>query len=107
MKSNSETKSRTVLPIPDRPFTGPIMYDAKDPSSKFPPIEPLRPPTSAPNVLLILLDDAGFGAMSRFGGPCATPPTAESASAADGLTLHAVPRLRSLHADSPGVAHRS
>ena len=77
---------RTVLPIPDRPFTGPIMFDAKDPNSKFPPIEPLRPPKGAPNVLLILLDDAGFAAMNTFGGPCTTP-TADRL-AAGGLTYN-------------------
>ena len=60
------------------------MYeDAKDPEAKFPPIEPLRPPAGAPNVLIILLDDVGFGASSAFGGPCATP-TAERL-AANGL----------------------
>jgi len=37
------------------------------------PIRPLRPPTGAPNVLIILLDDVGFGASSAFGGPCRTP----------------------------------
>ena len=51
-------------------------FDAKDPDAKFPPIEPLRPPDGAPNVLVILLDDVGFAASSAFGGPCATP-TAE------------------------------
>ena len=35
---------REVLPIPDRPYDGPIYEDAKDPAAKFPPIEPLRPP---------------------------------------------------------------
>jgi arylsulfatase len=49
------------------------MYDAKDPDSHNPPIEQLRPPKGAPNVLLILIDDAGFGSSSAFGGPCATP----------------------------------
>ena len=73
MTSKLDSPSRTILPIPDRPFTGPVMYDAKDPDSKFPPIEPLRPPKGAPNVLIILLDDAGFGSASAFGGPCATP----------------------------------
>ncbi len=53
-----------------------MTYDAKDPDTKFPPIEPLRPPEGAPNVLVILLDDVGFGAASAFGGPCSTP-TAE------------------------------
>ena len=68
--------ARSVLPIPDRPHTGLITYDAKDPDTSFPPIEPLRPPEGAPNVLIVLLDDAGFGSSSAFGGPCATP-TAE------------------------------
>ena len=84
MTSKPETLSRTILPIPDRPFTGPMMFDAKDPNSKFPKIEPLRPPKGAPNVLLVLLDDAGFAAMNTFGGPCTTP-TADRL-AAGGLT---------------------
>jgi arylsulfatase len=50
-----------------------IKFDAKDPESKFPPIEPLRPPEGAPNVLIVLIDDAGFGSASAFGGPCQTP----------------------------------
>ena len=73
--SQSETQ-RDVLPIPDRPYDGPVPFDAKDPDAKFPPIEPLRPPEGAPNVLIVLLDDVGFAASSAFGGPCATP-TAE------------------------------
>ena len=64
---------RDVLPIPDRPYEGLITYDAKDPATSFPPIEPLRPPAGAPNVLVVLLDDAGFGSSSAFGGPCSTP----------------------------------
>jgi arylsulfatase len=68
--------ARNVLPIPDRPRSGLITYDAKDPETKFPPIEQLRPPKNAPNVLIVLIDDAGFGSSSAFGGPCNTP-TAE------------------------------
>jgi arylsulfatase A-like enzyme len=64
---------RSVLPIPDRQHIGLTTCDAKDPNSKFPPIEPLRPPKGAPNVLIVLLDDVGFAATSAFGGPCATP----------------------------------
>ncbi|WP_432477384.1 sulfatase-like hydrolase/transferase [Nocardioides sp. GXQ0305] len=62
-----------MLPIPDRPAVGLTTYDAKDPDTDFPPIEPLTPPAGAPNVLVILLDDVGFGASSTFGGPCETP----------------------------------
>ncbi|MEN6307568.1 MAG: arylsulfatase [Anaerohalosphaeraceae bacterium] len=57
-----------------------VTYDAKDPETKYPPIEQLRPPKGAPNVLLILIDDAGFGSSSAFGGPCNTP-TAEKLAA--------------------------
>jgi len=64
---------RSVLPIPDKAYAGEVLYDAKNPDAKFPPIEPLRPPPGAPNVLLVLLDDVGFGAAAAFGGPCHTP----------------------------------
>ena len=37
------------------------------------PLQQLRPPKGAPNVLIILIDDAGFGSSSAFGGPCQTP----------------------------------
>ncbi|MBD7982303.1 arylsulfatase [Oerskovia merdavium] len=78
--------ARTMLPIPDRPRPGLTTYDAKDPDTSYPPIEPLRPPEGAPNVLIVLLDDVGFGASSAFGGPCHTP-TAERL-AAGGLTFN-------------------
>jgi arylsulfatase len=77
---------REVLPIPDQPYEGTLPLDAKDPDAKFPPIEPLRPPAGAPNVLIVLIDDAGFGSSSAFGGPCQTP-TAERL-AADGLKFN-------------------
>ncbi len=65
--------ARAMLPIPDRPAPTLTTYDAKDPDTAYPPIEPLLPPDGAPNVLIVLLDDVGFGASSAFGGPCATP----------------------------------
>ena len=71
---------RQVLPIPDRTHVGLTTYDAKDPDTKYPPIELLRPPKGAPNVLVVLIDDVGFGASSAFGGPCHTP-TAERLAA--------------------------
>jgi arylsulfatase len=71
--ASQQEQSRIVLPIPDRQYAGLITYDAKDPATSFPPIEPLRPPDQAPNVLVVLIDDTGFGAPSAFGGPCATP----------------------------------
>src|ERR1700749_2894313 len=71
--SHEDKKHRSHLPIPPPERTGLITYDAKDPDPRFPPIEQLRPPKGAPNVLLILIDDAGFGSNSAFGGPCHTP----------------------------------
>jgi arylsulfatase len=70
---NPDRHARTMLPIPDRPAPGLTTYDAKDPATSYPPIEPLLPPHGAPNVLIVLLDDVGFGASSAFGGPCHTP----------------------------------
>jgi arylsulfatase len=70
---SNETIQRSALPIPTRQHIGLTTYDAKDPETKFPPIVPLRPPAGAPNVLIVLLDDVGFGASSAFGGPCNTP----------------------------------
>jgi len=75
--------NRHSLPIVDRAYVGLTTYDAKDPDTAFPPIEPLRPPVGAPNVLVVLIDDCGFGASSAFGGPIHCP-TAERL-AANGL----------------------
>ena len=68
--ATNDSVQRQILPIPDRKPIGLTTYDAKDPDTKFPPITPLRPPKGAPNVLIILIDDVGFGASSAFGGPC-------------------------------------
>ena len=74
--SRPDRHARAMLPIPDRPAPGLTTYDARDPATAYPPIEPLLPPVGAPNVVVVLLDDVGFGASSAFGGPCRTP-TAE------------------------------
>ena len=71
--SSEQNPSRSHLPIPSRGRTGPVIYDAKDPDAGSPKIEALRPPAGAPNILIVLLDDTGFGASSAFGGPCRTP----------------------------------
>jgi arylsulfatase len=83
MATDTDKIQRSILPIPDRTNVRVTTYDAKDPNTKFPPIEPLRPPRGAPNVLVVLLDDVGFGASSAFGGPV-NMPTAERL-AANGL----------------------
>jgi arylsulfatase A-like enzyme len=73
MISKPVVSGRDVLPIPDRRSVGLTTFDAKDPDTSFAPIVPLRPPEGAPNVLVVLIDDAGFGSASAFGGPCQTP----------------------------------
>jgi len=63
--------AQEVLPIPPAPFKGQIGLSVKDSKSDFP--QPVQAPKGAPNVVIILLDDVGFGASSTFGGPCDTP----------------------------------
>ncbi len=78
--------AREHLPIPDPKHVGLTTYDAKDPKTKYPPIRELRPPDGAPNVLVVLIDDVGFGASSAFGGACDTPAIERLAGA--GLKLN-------------------
>src|SRR5262249_28358845 len=60
-----------VLPRPEQPFKGTIRRTAKESTPDFP--KGIEAPKGAPNVLLILTDDVGFGASSTFGGPIPTP----------------------------------
>lgn len=60
-----------ILPAPDAPNKGTSAFFAKD--ATYPAIEPVRPPAGAPNVLIVLIDDMGFGASSAFGGPIHMP----------------------------------
>lgn len=60
-----------VLPRPDQPFTGKIGRTYADSTPAAP--KPVSAPKGAPNVLLVLTDDVGFGAASTFGGPIPTP----------------------------------
>ena len=62
---------REVLPIPDIQQPYPSALYGKD--VKPTPAKPLRPPEGAPNVVIILIDDMGFGASSAFGGPIHMP----------------------------------
>ncbi|PBI88818.1 Arylsulfatase [Rhodococcus erythropolis] len=70
-------------------FTIPIINDVAQPKpavfvqdqiTKFNRVDPVRAPEGAPNVLLVMLDDVGFGAASTFGGPCRTPTADRLAS---------------------------
>jgi arylsulfatase A-like enzyme len=71
--SIKDNKPRSHLPMRNTVPAKFIPYDAKDPDMVKTPIEQLRPPEGAPNVLIVLIDDCGFGASSAFGGPIATP----------------------------------
>jgi arylsulfatase A-like enzyme/uncharacterized membrane protein len=64
---------RSRLPIPDRTFAGTAGRTLKDSVADWAMIPGPKAPEGAPNVLLVLIDDAGFGAPETFGGPVSTP----------------------------------
>ena len=63
--------AQEVLPVPPAPFKGTIGRTYKD--SQPDAITVTRAPAGAPNVLLILIDDTGYGAWGTFGGQVPTP----------------------------------
>jgi arylsulfatase len=58
---------RTVLPIAEPDYPRSTVLDARD--AKPPPRFEIKAPAGAPNVLIVLVDDMGFGMPSAFGGP--------------------------------------
>jgi arylsulfatase A-like enzyme len=70
-KDDASPPKASVLPYPDPPFRGSIGRTTADSRSDFP--QPVKAAAGAPNVLLIMTDDVGFGASSTFGGPIPTP----------------------------------
>ena len=65
---------REMLPIPEDHSKGDTPLDVRN--AHINPIRQVAAPTGAPNIVVVLLDDMGFGAPSAFGGPCRMP-TAE------------------------------
>jgi len=63
--------AQEVLPRPEAPFKGKIGRTTKEATPDFP--KEVQAPKGAPNILLVLTDDVGFGATSPFGGPIPTP----------------------------------
>ena len=67
--------AQDVLPRPEKPLAGKIRLTYKDAE----PVKPkLKVPSTfrlqdAPNILLVLIDDCGYGQMSTFGGGIPTP----------------------------------
>jgi arylsulfatase A-like enzyme len=70
-KTDLSPAGNTQLPKPDPAFRGKIGETYKDSTPNYP--QPTKAPKGSPNVLLILLDDVGFGMCSTFGGPVPTP----------------------------------
>jgi len=71
LATNANAQSSLSIPRSDPEFKGKIGETLKDSIPSYPP--PLKAPQGAPNVLVILLDDVGFGHTSTFGGPVPTP----------------------------------
>lgn len=64
---------RTVLPMPDRPFSGVAGRTIDESAGDWTIVAPTKAPEDAPNVLVVLIDDAGFGGPDTFGGGIRTP----------------------------------
>ncbi len=69
--SAQENLDRTVLPIPEPERPTYSELDVRN--VKPPPRFEVKAPVKAPNVVIVLIDDVGFGATSTFGGPIRTP----------------------------------
>jgi len=62
---------RTVLPIPEPQYPHSTVFDVRNATP--PPRFEVKAPANAPNVLIVLIDDMGFGQSSAFGGPVHMP----------------------------------
>jgi len=69
--ADTDRLDRSILPIPEPAIPHSTIMDAKDASA--PPAFQVKAPAGAPNVLIILLDDFGFGQARAFGGPIHMP----------------------------------
>jgi arylsulfatase len=56
-----------------KPFRGVVNIDVRDSTPDWEPYEQPKAPEGAPNVLFIVWDDTGFGALQPFGGPIEVP----------------------------------
>jgi Sulfatase len=79
-----EAARSTVLPIPDPSYSPITELDARNATP--PPRFEVKAPAKAPNVLIILLDDMGFGQPSTFGGPIHMPTLDRLSAQGSGTT---------------------
>ncbi len=75
----ADTLDRSALPIPQPKPDSITTLDARD--ANAPPRFEVKAPEGAPNVVIVLIDDIGFGASRAFGGPIAMPTLDQLASA--------------------------
>jgi arylsulfatase len=69
---------RTVLPIPEPQYPHSTVFNVRNATP--PPRFEVKSPAGAPNVLIVLIDDMGFGQSSAFGGPINMPTVDRLAS---------------------------
>lgn len=67
----ASAQDRSVLPLAEPKFEGVVGKTYKESKEAWPKLP--TPPAGAPDVVVILLDDVGFGQVSTFGGPVPTP----------------------------------
>jgi len=99
---DSENLDRTVLPIPEPKHAPITTLDARN--AKAPLRFEVKAPAKAPNVLIILIDDMGFGQSSAFGGPVHMPTVERLAKG--GLRYNQFHTTRAMFADPRGPAFR-
>lgn len=75
--------SQEVLPRPEQPFKGNIDRTFKDSTPDWAPVAPVLPSKNAPNIVIIVLDDVGYGELGSYGSSIQTPYL--DRLAADGL----------------------
>src|SRR5215217_7045679 len=71
LKPAAAALDRTVLPIPEPKIPHSTVFDVRN--AKAPPRFQVKAPATAPNVLIMLINDMGFGMSSGFGGPITMP----------------------------------
>lgn len=69
----SDASDRRILPPPTPYAVGPTAIDLRRQDPPYRPTDRLKAPDGAPNVVVVLVDDMGFGASAAFGGPCEMP----------------------------------